>query len=435
MSTQKVFKTLRIDPSMFIRSPYEDCPKCKRADAFGVSTSIGRNSYTKKCKECFYVESYKLPKLNKKIIYLDQFVISDMMKSINKNVGKIGKVSNIFLQLFSELDSLVKAQLILCPDSEFHREESLLSNFKALKRMYEHLSNATTLYDPLTITRFQIAGGFKRWLKKKDPEIKKLDVDLILHGDRNEWQDRLLITVDFKIQEKEINEYRNSKIKINEKIKELFDEWKKEKKTFQEFYDKENSVYGPLLVRRYLDAMTKMLYQRINNIEISTEEYIALAMGESNTLITNLMHYLPEKQSDEEKLKAIISYLNSPEFRKLPFNVISSSLWAAIEYQASTGGRKNPPNVGMVNDIDMVSTLLPYCDAILVDNDMRSILNFREVKKIREIYKTKVFSLSNKNELFLYLKTIKNKASRNHYKIIENVYGKDWRQPFFGMYD
>lgn len=73
-------KTLKIDPSMFIRAPYEDCPKCKRTDTFGVSTSIGRDSYTKKCKECFYVESYKLPKLNKKIIYLDQFVISDMMK-------------------------------------------------------------------------------------------------------------------------------------------------------------------------------------------------------------------------------------------------------------------------------------------------------------------------------------------------------------------
>lgn len=181
--------------------------------------------------------------------------------------------------------------------------------------------------------------------------------------------------------------------------------------------------------------MTKMLYQRINNIEISTEEYIALAMRESNTLITNLMHYLPEKQPDEEKLKVIISYLNSHEFRKLPFNVISSSLWAAIEYQASTDGRKNPPNVGMMSDIEMVSTLLPYCNAILVDNDMRSILNFREVKKNTDIYKTKVFSLSNKNELFSYLKAIKNKASESHYKIIENVYGKDWKQPFFGMYE
>lgn len=430
-----IMKTLTIDPRMFISPPYDECPKCKKPDSFGVSTSIGKDRYTKKCKECFHTESFRLPKLNKKIIYIDQFAISDMMKAINISEGKTKKVNDVFLRLFSKLDSLVKAQLILCPDSEFHREESMLSNFKALKRMYEHLSNANTFYDPFTIKRFQISDGFKRWLKKRNTENKKFSVDSVLHGDRNEWQNRFLITVDFKIRVKEIDDYRNSRIKVNEKIIELFDEWKKEKKTFEQFYDKESSAYGPLLVRRYLDAMGKMLHALINNIEIPTEEYISLAMGESNTLITNLMHYLPEKQNEAEKLKIIVPYLQSEEFKKLPFNVISSALWAAIEYQVSTGGRLNPPNVGMMNDIEMVSILLPYCDAILVDRDMYSILNFGKVKKITDIYKTKVLSLSNKDDLFQFLENIKNKSSQNHFKLIEKVYGKGWDQPFYTMYE
>lgn len=429
-------KTITIDPKMFISGPYDECPNCKKPETYGVSTSIGRDRYTKKCTDCFHSESFPLPKLNKKIIYIDQFAISDMMKAINKGHGKTDKVNSVFLRLFSELDTLVKAQLILCPDSEFHREESMLfPGFKALKRMYEHLSNATTFYDPYIVKRFQISEGFKKWLKKKNVEIKKFDVDSVLHGDRNEWQDRWLITVDFKIQQKEVDDYRNSRTKVSEQLKELFEEWKKEKKTFKEFYEKESSAYGPLIVRKYLETMAKMLYSRINNTEISTEEYISLVMGQPNTLITNLMRYLPEGQAEDQKLKIIVSYLKSPDFSELPFNIISSALWAAIEYQVSTGGRRNPPNVGMMNDIDMVSILLPYCDAILVDRDMYSILSFTEMKKITNKYKAKVFSFSNKNELFLYLESIKNKASKNHFKLIEKVYGKGWNQPFYEMYE
>ncbi len=429
-------KQVTISPDMFISAPYDTCPKCGKADSFGVSNSVGRDMYSRKCKACLYSESYKLPKLNKKIIYIDQFAISDMMKAINKKTGKTDKVNKDFVKLFSELDTLVKSQLILCPDSQFHQEESMLYGyFHALKRMYEHLSDAKSFYDPFTIKRFQISDCFKKWLKKSDTEIKRLDVDSILTGDRNEWQDRWLITVNFKIKKEEIDEYRNSRLQVNEKIKELFEQWKSDKQTFQTFYLKESSAYGPLLVRKYMDAMTKMLQARINNQEISTEEYISLALGQSNTLITNLMRYLPEKMDINDQLKTIFQFFNSQDFRDLPFNKISSALWAAIEYQASTGGRVNPPNVGMTNDVEMVSTLLPYCDAILVDRDMHSILNFGPVKKLIEPYGTKILSFSDKAELFRYLQEIKNKASKKHFRLIESVYGKSWSKPYYEMYE
>lgn len=429
-------ETIKIDPKMFISAPYDQCPNCKKSDTFGVSNSIGKDKYTKKCTDCFYSDSFSLPKLNKKVIYVDQFAISDMMKAINKEYGRADKINGVFLQLFSELDSLVKAQLILCPDSEFHREESMLfPGFKALKRMYEHLSNATTFYDPYTIKRFQISEGFKKWLKKKNTKITKFEVDSIIHGDRNEWQDKWLITVDFKIQQKEVDDYRNSRTKISKQFEELFEEWKKEKKTFKEFYAKASSAYGPLIIRKYLEMMAKMLQARINNTELSTEEFISLVMGQPNTLITNLMHYLPDSQREDQKLQTIASYLKSPEFNMLPFNVIASALWSAIEYQASTGGRQNPPNVGMMNDIDMISILLPYCDAMIVDRDMYSILNFGPVKKILKNYPAKVFSLSNKTELFDYLEKIKKGASKNHFKLIEKIYGKGWDQPFYELYE
>ena len=76
-----------IDPKKFILPPYITCPKCKISNSFGV-LMIGGQRYTRRCRECWFTESHKLPELNKKIIYLDQFAISDMMKAVNDKIGK-----------------------------------------------------------------------------------------------------------------------------------------------------------------------------------------------------------------------------------------------------------------------------------------------------------------------------------------------------------
>lgn len=119
-------KTITIDPKMFIGKPFIVCPKCKKQDSYGL-LMVNPSSYTKRCKECWYSKNYLLPQLNKKVIYLDQFVISNMMKAINDQLGKKEKVDKVYLKLFEELDKAVKLQLVICPDSTYHREESLLS--------------------------------------------------------------------------------------------------------------------------------------------------------------------------------------------------------------------------------------------------------------------------------------------------------------------
>lgn len=63
---------------------------------------------------------------------------------------------------------------------------------------------------------------------------------------------------------------------------------------------------------------------------------------------------------------------------EIPFNDIASSLWASIAHQAAYGGRKKPPDRGMVSDIDMISTLLPYCDAMFIDREMFELLRHGE---------------------------------------------------------
>jgi hypothetical protein len=162
---------IKFDPRLFVSPPYITCPKCGKK-AFGVLTIASRH-YSRRCKECLYPTSpepaavFTLPELHKRVIYIDQFAISEMMKSLNPKTKahQKGALDDFWTALFERLDSLCKLQLAICPDSLYHMNESLLSPYyEPLKRMYELLSNGVTFYDKATIERFQIYDHAKNWI-------------------------------------------------------------------------------------------------------------------------------------------------------------------------------------------------------------------------------------------------------------------------------
>ena len=71
----------RLDPRDLISPPWRTCPACGK-DKFGVSIISG-SRLMRRCRDCWHQRDYRLPELRKKIIYLDQFVISNLMKLEN----------------------------------------------------------------------------------------------------------------------------------------------------------------------------------------------------------------------------------------------------------------------------------------------------------------------------------------------------------------
>ena len=75
------------DPRIFINPLYIECPNCKN-NTFGI-LSIQEDRYFRRCKNCLYPRADEksictpLPNLKKKIIYIDQMAISNMMKALN----------------------------------------------------------------------------------------------------------------------------------------------------------------------------------------------------------------------------------------------------------------------------------------------------------------------------------------------------------------
>lgn len=410
-----------IDPRILISPPYIACVNCKKENCYGV-LMVNSKSFTRRCRECWFIETYKLPPLTKKIIYLDQFAVSEMMKAVNKRLGKSAKIDQYWFDIFERLEALTKLQLIVCPDSTFQQEESVFHDYKALKRMYEQFSQGLSFYDPSTIKRFQLTEHFKKYLNIYNEKQDLITIHDVIAGDVEGWQDRLFVTINYKMDQEEINKMKLINNECDQSLIKTFERWKSEKnKKFKDWYIEEGMIWGKIKVKQYVKEV------------MQPSDF--LMPSEESVLISSLLKYIPKKIKDDKDAIKVFSFLLSENLLEVPFNKINALLWAGIAHQAAHGSRKRPPNVGMVNDISMVSTLLPYCDAIFVDNEMHSLLKQGQIKKEVDKYKTQIFSLSDRDSFINYLDEIKNQASKEHLNKVVEVYGEDWGRPYWSMYE
>ena len=96
--------------------------------------------------------------------------------------------------------------------------------------------------------------------------------------------------------------------------------------------------------------------------------------------------------------------------------------------------KKKLRSKGIMNDVQFISYLLPYCDAMFIDNECRGLLKSFPIKD-RIQYGTKVFSQNNKDEFIEYLNEIGNQMSEEHFKKVKEVYGDDWLKPYTSLYE
>ncbi len=179
---------------MFAHSPYIKCPYCGK-DTFGIIIITDRG-YSRRCQSCWRPKGfekshfYPLPKLNKKIIFLDQFVISNFMKLLNPRTKAHEKIVNdpFWQSFFEKISILTKGQFILCPKSSSHTNESLLSPyFKEHKRVYEMLSPTNSFKDINFLRRCQIAEHADCWIRGEN-YIFDSRADSAIYRRINVWQ-------------------------------------------------------------------------------------------------------------------------------------------------------------------------------------------------------------------------------------------------------
>lgn len=429
---QRDERIVKIDPRIFISEPYMICPVCGKQE-FGV-LMISGSGYTRRCRSCWHTESFGLPPIKKKLIYLDQFVISNITKALDLSHESHLKViaDPFWLEAFKRLDRLSKYQLIICPDSFYHRHESLVGkDFSKMQRIYEHLSNGVTFFPKDTITRFQIDAHFRNYLDGKPNAPLLLEAENIVFGRFNEWYDRMRVSIKDRAREGEIEELRRIRETSYEGFKVIFERWRKEKgRKFEEWEMEEAVGFGKAVWENFINFSKRSLVVRQKFAQTGKIEIDDVFPPLSNDILHDMMRELHGRKIEGEKaIQKIGGYFNSKHVLQVPTIKITSMLFAAIARKAAAG-QVNPPSRGVFTDVNAIASFLPYCAALFVDNENAAYLKEAPLKDEIIKYPAKVFSTSAKSEFLDCLDNILKEADAEHMKMVREVYGDKWGEPF-----
>ena len=424
-------KKLKIDPRDFIGGPYENCPKCGQRE-FGV-LSIHDNSYTRRCRSrsCWHTLTLALPELRKRVIYLDQFVFSNIMKTMSPETPghKRAKAEPLWTELFESLDVLSRMQLVICPNSKEHDSESLISPFyEELKHTYEHFSTGISFERSSSIQHRQIMSAFSCYLNGARAQFD-FHPRHVTSGTLHGWHDRIFVTVSGTLPgEKQAIQQTRSKIQVS--LRDVFKHWQNGGETFAQVFEREKAAYAKGIYDAYVADMRKLVQVMTGQLSPTLENFVGSVNG---SLIHGLewaakIHGLTTEKARE----TVKNFIASGAMNETPSNIISAAMFASLAMQAAAG-QKKPPDEGMASDIDVVSTLLPYCDAMFVDNKCRSLLN--SIPKAHKLpYECKIFSSKTSGDFLQYLREIRDSASPEHLELLQEVYGPKVLEPPKSIY-
>lgn len=418
----------------FVRAPFICCPDCGTADTFGVLMICDRH-YVRRCIGCWFDQSIPLPPLDKKLIYLDQFVISNMMKELDPDrpAGAKGIKGGFYRTVFERLDRLSKLQLVVCPDSPLQDHESVVdSRYEKLRSVFRHLSHGIGLHPPETLFHRQLLRAFRKWIQPDAPQpaVERSDA---FTGKCNVWLERFRIDLNYKLPGL-ADSLRNTSAKRTQHLHDVCVHWQKAAHfDFNEVFEGELGaiVQGPW--REYLAHAARLHAAQQGEIEVNLDQ---LYPPPSATLISHMLGDLRRGRADSaEAFSKIQDFFGSAAARSIPYARVTALFWAGIAREVRAGRSEETfPRAGMSNDIDLVAAYAPFCDALFVDKQISHLAAQPELK--RELAGSgQLFSLRDgeDQEFLKYLDQIETAASPAHLDAVAAVYGACWPKPYMEL--
>jgi hypothetical protein len=374
----------------------------------------------------------------KKIIYLDQFVISNITKILDPDFPRrehLLEKQPFWLELYKKLDRLLKLQLIVCPDSYYHRTESLLCgdpDFDSLQDVYSHLSHDCTFQDYTMILRWQLLHYFRDYMEGHPEREPVIPVSDVVHGELDKWHNRFRVTVPYRLDADEVASLRSQREKHYGTVEAIFKKWQQDSTSFKLSVQEEAQALGRAIIEVLSSYLTK--WMRYSFGLATPQSPLELLPPSTVLIVFDMFRILEEYKISErmEQFKTVGEYLRSPHFLRLPFVRLSSMLYATIARKAPS--MKSPPNRGTTTDVTAIASVLPYCDAMFVDNGMAGYLREKQLRDEIARFGTQIFSPKTKAAFLTYLDEIESKAEERHIRCVRMTYPPKWFvEPFLNV--
>lgn len=389
------------------------CPTCKAQAGFRINAYDLR--LVRRCIACGHAHFQRLPQPNKQVIYIDQFALSEILKA--KGGRQPSQPLDAFwIDLYAQFERVLLLQQAVFPASDVHLDESLVAPFaKALRDLHGAIDGDVSFEDTRTVRQRQVLAFARGWLERREIPQIDFDIDHVLRGRRNAWLRPMSIisTTDYT---QFADEVRQGRDEVSQQLAESFRVWATEKLTFEQLVDREARAFGQQHLANFRSLCSRMLIGGLDALSLDD------LMGETNVLNV-LLGQVFERQGvpRDEHFKLSQEFFAWEGLAQVPAVQISAYLFAALARKAAAGQRRLPSS-GMVNDVRLLSSYLPYVDAVFIDRECAALLS-EEPLATDLSYRARVFSVNTRQQFLDYLVGLERNASPQIAEIAREIYG------------
>ncbi len=390
------------------------CPDCG-AVSFGclhIGKAWGEQDYLElACEKCCTTYRCDLPKLTKKILYLDQLAISHMMRS--RQAGKDRKWSDFF----DRLKSMVQWQRIICPTSWEHRAESEFSKdrYAALMDTCRKLAMGNRLRASWDIQARQIYQALQAFMVGTMPDWS-FDSKEAFEDNPNTWHDHFAIDVDFALDFKQVADRRESKMAVHKAMESLYSDPTYLQGTFEEHVQRETEGFARGLLGTYDKERRELLEMMCG---VRAPDPIALLSSPGAQVVQMVLMTIQQESQSQDRNSKVREFFFSPQFRSVPAVRINAVMRAAMALKSRDSGRKPKPSDQY--DVEVICSYMPYCDAMLIDGEMRSLATDGKAQ-LDGAYDTMLFSARTLPKLHEWLDQVETSFPPQQREAVADVY-------------
>ena len=355
----------------------------------------------------------ELPRLQKKIIYLDQSAISLMMKS--RATGNQDR----WAHLFKRLKEMVRWQRIVCPLSWEHQRESEFQHIRArgLLQTIRTLAGGIHFRSPWEIQGRQMHQALEAFTKGEEAG-RLCDWHDAFTRDPHRWHDVFALDIDSESSPEFISNERKYKTAVLQDATALYSNPQYMRRSFKEHVQEEIRGAARALITTLHRNMREIL-EKAGDQELPTFFLLQQLPPEGQILFT-ILSTLRAQWGDTQCFQKLDEFLRSAQFASMPQVRIKAVLAAAVA--GIPGGKGRKPKKGDVYDLEAISSYMPYCDAMLLDNEMRSLGCQSNVHLDRD-YETKLFSAKTFRNMLDWLDDVEESMPSHVRQIVSDVYG------------
>lgn len=366
--------------------------KCPACNHHSLELVVAHPVIEKTCHLCKHKSSERLPPLNKKVVYLDQFAISNLTKTESRHPD-----APYWHNLALTILKTVLYQGAIFPISGMHAQETILDNRRdRILEFQDSISGGSNFIENGEINIKQVTDIIKSLIFKTDV-YHDFSVKNVLTSDPNVWLHKVDRNA-FINTDSFVDGMKGIRIDSERDLLTVYERRRDEGKSFDEIQYEEAKVFGHAHIKQWMAATSAA----INGNEDAYRKSGSVAL--IHAIQKTFMDYNGLDQT--LALEKTFGFLNSDYVLRIPNNIFHATLHAVFAERIA-GGKKYF-RMNSLNDMSFVSMYTPYCDAAFIDREMHSLVLDDRVQHILGLFgiKTKYFSMKQKEGFLAYLNNV-----------------------------